>query len=97
MQFVSARVESTAIKRRTIVGGEIHNATKMKFIYIHTLCIVQEIIAVYKTFFLNTLCTSNTFIKTALHKIRDTGLTTPALHGKHKPVNKISNAILEIM
>lgn len=94
-QFVASHVKSKEIIRKRPINKDNTGKEKNKT-FIYSLFSNNQDVVVCKTFFLNTLSISNSFVKTCLQKSdNNNGIVTPDLRGRHMPFNKTSDLVIE--
>lgn len=91
-QFVHSCIKTKPVVRQRKRDGTRRNKTE-SHTFIFNCNNKEEVIC--KTFFLNTLSISETFMRVALKKANESGLVTPDLRGKHIPANKLPSDRLE--
>lgn len=91
-QFVHSCIKTMpVVRQRKRDGTKGSKSVSHKFIF--NFNHKEEVIC--KTFFLNTLSISDTFMRIALKNAGEAGLMTPDLRGKHIPANKLPSESLE--
>lgn len=93
--FVASCISKMPVQRRRLrIENDSENLKRTNTLkYYFEVKNVRE--NVCKTFFLNTLCVSDSYIKTALEKKRTGGLVSPDKRGKKTPPNKLPDCVRE--
>lgn len=92
-QFISSCVTSKPVQRSRPRDSTRANMRTQSNVYSFTIETAKE--SVCKTFFLNTLAISESFMRVALVKTSEVGMVKPDKRGRHSSFSKTPDCIIE--